>query len=89
MSEADRRAFEAAGWGKDRGETIEFMATPTEDAMLLSRAISVSKKSVRGFQRDIIPQRTIRSVWRWIAGTNSLPADVRATCEAILATSDK
>lgn len=58
------------------------------DKELISAAIKASGLSVRGFARDVLT-RDPRTVWRWLAGENPLPAAVRERCEAILAEGDK
>lgn len=54
------------------------MADPPEmdDQELLSRAIAGSGKSVRRFAREELV-REPRTVWRWLAGENPVPAMVR------------
>lgn len=53
------------------------------DSELLSAAIKASNLSVRRFAADVLT-RDPRTVWRWLAGENALPAAVRAKCEAIV-----
>lgn len=56
------------------------------DAELISAAIKASGLSVRQFANEQLV-RAPRTVWRWLAGENALPAAVREKCVAIL--SDK
>jgi hypothetical protein len=54
-----------------------------DDKALISAAIQVSRLSVRQFARDVLV-REPRTVWRWLAGENALPAAVHHKCEAII-----
>lgn len=56
---------------------------PVSDPELLSAAIAASGLSVRRFAREIL-LREPRTVWRWLAGENALPALVREKCAAII-----
>lgn len=56
----------------------------TPDAKLLSQAIEASGLSVRRFADEVLV-RNPRTVWRWLAGENSLPEAVREKCKAIIA----
>lgn len=53
------------------------------DVELLSATIKASGLSVRAFAREVLV-REPRTVWRWLAGDNALPAAVREKCEALL-----
>jgi predicted RNA-binding Zn-ribbon protein involved in translation (DUF1610 family) len=53
------------------------------DRELISKAIEASGLSVRRFARDVLV-REPRTVWRWLAGENSLPLAVREKAEAIV-----
>jgi hypothetical protein len=57
------------------------------DPELISAAIKASGLSVRRFAADVLT-RDPRTVWRWLAGENPLPAAVRAKCEAIVAAAE-
>jgi hypothetical protein len=54
-----------------------------DDKALISAAIQESRLSVRQFARDVLV-REPRTVCRWLAGENALPAAVRQKCEAII-----
>lgn len=54
------------------------------DTELLSAAIKASGLSVRRFAREVLI-RDPRTVWRWLADENGLPAVVRTRCEQIIA----
>jgi hypothetical protein len=55
-----------------------------DDKELISKAIEKSGLSVRGFARQVLV-REPRTVWRWLAGENALPAAVREKCETLVA----
>jgi hypothetical protein len=56
-------------------------ANEVNDQELLSRAIAGSGKSVRRFAREELV-REPRTVWRWLAGENPVPAMVREHLQA-------
>jgi hypothetical protein len=53
------------------------------DKELISAAVKASRLSVRRFSRERLV-RDPRTVWRWLAGENDLPRDVRAWCVAFV-----